>query len=65
MVDQASASASGIAPRVLRAQGALSLSVSVMTASELRLGAEKAGRAKLIELVEAYLDRLAILDRLA
>lgn len=39
-----------------------SLSVSVMTAAELRFGAEKAGRQKLSELVEAYLDRLAILD---
>jgi tRNA(fMet)-specific endonuclease VapC len=39
-----------------------SLSVSVMTAAELRFGAEKAGRPKLVELVEAYLDRLAILD---
>jgi tRNA(fMet)-specific endonuclease VapC len=38
------------------------LSVSVMTAAELRFGAEKAGRPKLAELVEAYLDRLAILD---
>lgn len=38
------------------------LSVSVMTAAELRFGAEKAGRPKLTELVEAYLDRLAILD---
>ena len=38
------------------------LSVSVMTAAELRFGAEKAGRPKLVELVEAYLDRLAILD---
>jgi tRNA(fMet)-specific endonuclease VapC len=38
------------------------LSVSVMTAAELRYGAEKAGRLKLTELVEAYLDRLAILD---
>jgi tRNA(fMet)-specific endonuclease VapC len=38
------------------------LSVSAMTAAELRFGAEKAGRPKLIELVEAYLDRLAILD---
>jgi len=33
-----------------------------MTAAELRFGAEKAGRPKLTELVEAYLDRLAILD---
>jgi tRNA(fMet)-specific endonuclease VapC len=41
---------------------AYSLSVSVMTAAELRFGAEKAGRPKLVELVEAYLDRLAILD---
>jgi tRNA(fMet)-specific endonuclease VapC len=39
-----------------------SLSVSVMTAAELRFGAEKAGRPKLTEVVEAYLDRLAILD---
>jgi tRNA(fMet)-specific endonuclease VapC len=38
------------------------LSVSVMTAAELRFGAENAGRPKLAELVEAYLDRLAILD---
>jgi predicted nucleic acid-binding protein len=32
-----------------------SLSVSVMTAAELRFGAAKAGRPKLAELVEAYL----------
>jgi tRNA(fMet)-specific endonuclease VapC len=38
------------------------LAVSVMTAAELRFGAEKAGRPKLADLVEAYLDRLAILD---
>jgi tRNA(fMet)-specific endonuclease VapC len=38
------------------------LSVSVITAAELRLGAERAGRPKLAELVEAYLERLAILD---
>ena len=38
------------------------LCVSVMTAAELRFGAEKAARPKLTELVEAYLDRLAILD---
>ena len=38
------------------------LSVSVMTAAELRFGAEKAARPKLAELVEAYLERLAILD---
>lgn len=38
------------------------LSVSVMTAAELRFGAEKAGRPKLTELVEGYLERLAILD---
>lgn len=38
------------------------LSVSVMTAAELRFGAEKAGRPRLAELVEAYLERLAILD---
>jgi len=39
-----------------------SLNVSVMTAAELRFGAEKARRPKLAELVEAYLERLAILD---
>ena len=39
-----------------------SLSVSVMTAAELRFGAAKAGRPKLAELVEAYLERLAVLD---
>jgi len=38
------------------------LSVSVMTAAELRFGATKAARPKLAELVEAYLERLAILD---
>jgi tRNA(fMet)-specific endonuclease VapC len=38
------------------------LCISVITAAELRLGAEKAARPKLTELVEAYLDRLAILD---
>jgi tRNA(fMet)-specific endonuclease VapC len=38
-----------------------SLCVSAMTAAELRFGAEKAGRAELTDLVEAYLDRLAIL----
>jgi tRNA(fMet)-specific endonuclease VapC len=39
-----------------------SLSVSVMTAAELRFGAAKTARPKLAELVEAYLERLAILD---
>jgi len=39
-----------------------SLCVSVMTAAELRFGAEKAGRPELVELVEAFLERLAILD---
>ena len=39
-----------------------SLCVSVITAAELRFGAEKAGRPPLIELVEASLERLAILD---
>jgi tRNA(fMet)-specific endonuclease VapC len=38
------------------------LNVSVVTAAELRFGAEKAARPKLTDLVEAYLDRLAILD---
>ena len=33
-----------------------------MAAAELRFGAAKAGRPKLAELVEAYLERLAILD---
>jgi tRNA(fMet)-specific endonuclease VapC len=39
-----------------------SLNVSVITAAALRFGAEKAGRPKLAELVEAYLERVAILD---
>ncbi len=43
-------------------QHAEALNVSVITAAELRFGAEKAGRPKLAGLVEAYLDRLAILD---
>ena len=38
------------------------LNVSVMTAAELRFGAEKAARPQLAELVESYLERLAILD---
>jgi tRNA(fMet)-specific endonuclease VapC len=38
------------------------LCVSVITAAELRFGAEKAGRPQLTELVEAYLERLAVLD---
>jgi tRNA(fMet)-specific endonuclease VapC len=38
------------------------LSVSVITAAELRFGAEKPVRPKLTKLVEAFLDRLAILD---
>jgi tRNA(fMet)-specific endonuclease VapC len=38
------------------------LCVSVMTAAELRFGAEKAARPQLTELVEAYLERLAVLD---
>jgi tRNA(fMet)-specific endonuclease VapC len=38
------------------------LNVSVITAAELRFGAEKAARPPLAELVEAYLERLAILD---
>lgn len=38
------------------------LCVSVMTAAELRFGAEKAGRSQLADIVEAYLERLAILD---
>jgi tRNA(fMet)-specific endonuclease VapC len=38
------------------------LNVSVITAAELRFGAEKAARPRLTKLVEAYLDRLAILD---
>jgi tRNA(fMet)-specific endonuclease VapC len=43
-------------------QHAETLSVSVMTAAELRFGVEKAARPPLAELVEAYLERLAILD---
>lgn len=39
-----------------------SLCVSVITAAELRFGAEKAGRAQLTDLVEGYLERVAILD---
>ncbi len=39
-----------------------SLCVSVMTAAELRFGVEKAARPHLTELVEAFLERLAILD---
>lgn len=38
------------------------LCVSAITAAELRFGAEKAGRPELTELVEAFLERLAILD---
>jgi tRNA(fMet)-specific endonuclease VapC len=38
------------------------LCVSVITAAELRFGAEKAGRAPLVELVEGFLERLAIID---
>lgn len=39
-----------------------SLCVSVITAAQLRFGAEKADRPQLLELVEAFLERLAILD---
>ena len=39
-----------------------SLCVSVITAAELRFGAEKAGRPQLVDLVEDFLERLAILD---
>jgi len=35
---------------------------SVVTAAELRFGAERAARPELVKLVEAYLARLAILD---
>jgi tRNA(fMet)-specific endonuclease VapC len=38
------------------------LCVSVITAAELRFGAERVQRPKLTELVEAFLERLAILD---
>lgn len=38
------------------------LCVSVMTAAELRFGAEKSGRTELADLVEAFLERLAVLD---
>ena len=43
-------------------QNAETVSVSVMTAAELRFGAEKAGRPGLTELVEKYLERITILD---
>ena len=43
-------------------KNAETLNVSVITAAELRFGAEKVGRPKLADLVEAYLERLAILD---
>jgi tRNA(fMet)-specific endonuclease VapC len=39
-----------------------SLCVSVITAAELRFRAEKAGRPQLVDLVEGYLERVAILD---
>jgi tRNA(fMet)-specific endonuclease VapC len=39
-----------------------SLCVSAITAAELRFGAEKAGRAQLTNLVEAYLERVAVID---
>ena len=39
-----------------------SLCVSVMTAAELRFGAVKAGRPELADLIEAFLERLAIID---
>jgi len=39
-----------------------SLCVSVMTAAELRFGAEKASRPALAGLVESFLERLAIVD---
>src|SRR5437763_15389715 len=38
------------------------LCVSVVTAAELRFGAEKAARQELVKLVGAYLARLAILN---
>ena len=39
-----------------------SLCVSVMTAAELRFGAHRAGSPRLVDLVEAFLERLAVLD---
>lgn len=38
------------------------LCVSAMTAAELRFGVQKSGRPELAEYVEAFLERLAILD---
>ena len=38
------------------------LYVSIITAAELRFGAEKAARPELTELVEEFLERLSILD---
>ena len=44
------------------ARHADALCVSVMTAAELRFGAEKAGRADLLRLVEEFLARLDVFD---
>lgn len=38
------------------------LCISVMTAAELRFGIEKSGRAELVDIVEAFLERLTVLD---
>lgn len=43
-------------------QHADELCVSVITAAELRFGAVKAGRPKLAQTVETFLERLSILD---
>ena len=53
--------APGVARREIRYAGGLAMCI-LITAAELRFGAEKAGRANLTELVESFLERLAILD---
>ncbi len=44
------------------ARHAEDLCVSIMTAAELRFGAEKSGRAGLVRLVEEFLGRLDVFD---
>ena len=44
------------------ARHAEDLCVSIMTAAELRFGAEKSGRAGLVRLVEEFLARLDVFD---
>lgn len=44
------------------ARHAAELCVSIMTATELRFGAEKSGRAGVVQLVEEFLARLDVFD---